>query len=388
MPIAGLGSTPGALPPSDAPAPPKKPQTSAKTPGASFLDLLLAADQDQNGLTKGELAGVMAKLKALASDHQENDVAEKSVLSALSAAQSSNKDVPVTYEVTSQGLSLHVAEPSAIEEVFLFAGQKPGALKDGVMKKGDAVVTLGTDPGDFYCEHMFFSAQLAASLPGASVLTNKLGEKLVGFLHLPSDAYTAGELTVPSQAERHQATRQVVGAALRGYYEAAKANDPVRILVTGYDTFGWVKNNPTGDFVTHGENLDAAMKIAFGAALIQVGATETHGPLETHHYTVKDGKKSRQVVVSAIRFPVADPAIDPSAPGSIFHVVADAKPHAVLSMGVAGNGPYMAEFRADSGGLKRFGDHAAHEDGAPDQVRLRDNYALGRAIAAGAKKLA
>lgn len=392
MPISdSLPPLGGFTPPSPAslPVPVPLPTPAKKAPGASFLNTLLAADLDKNGLSKGEIAAAIQKLKLLAQDKKENDGAETSLLSALTAANKSKHAIPVEYEVTDQGLTLHLAQPSSADAVFVFAGTKPGTLEKGVMTKGEVKVELGTDPGDFYCEHMFFSAQIAAALPGATVCTNKAGEKLVGFLHLPSDAHTSGELAVESQDARHEKTRQVVGAALRGYYEAARAasgSGPVRLLLTGYDTFGWVKNNPTGDFVTHPENLDAAMKLAFGPALLSVAEGETHGALSERRYTVQQGKHPREIVLSAIRFPVADPAINPQDPGSIFGIMKAVGPHAVLSMGVAGDGPYRAEFRADSGGLDRK-EGAAHVDGEGDRVRLRNNYALGRAIEAGAKLL-
>lgn len=377
----------GFTPPTPGPLPGAAPTPVKKAPGASFLNTLLAADLDKNGLSKGEIAAAIQKLKLLAQDKKENDAAESSLLGALSAAKQSKSKIPVTYEVSGQGLTLHVAQPTSAEAVFVFAGTKPGALDQGVMSKGEVKVELGTDPGDFYCEHMFFSAQIAASLPGSTVCTNKAGEKLVGFLHLPSDAHTSGELPVESQDARHEKTRQVVGAALRGYYEAARGQSgggPVRLLLTGYDTFGWVKNNPTGDFVTHPENLDATMKLAFGSALLSVSEGQSQGALLERRYTVQQGKHPREIVLSAIRFDVADPAIDPKASGSIFGIMKAVGPHAVLSMGVAGEGPYRAEFRADSGGLDRK-QGAAHVEGEGDAVRLRDNYALGRAIEAGAK---
>lgn len=391
MPISeGPPTLGGFTPPTPAPLPALTTPTPAKkAPGASFLNTLLAADLDKNGLSKGEIAAAIQKLQLLAKDKKENDAAESSLLGALSAAKQSKSKIPVAYEVSEKGLTLHVAQPTSADAVFVFAGTKPGALDKGVMDKGEVKVELGTDPGDFYCEHMFFSAQIAASLPGSAVCTNKAGEKLVGFLHLPSDAHTSGELPVESQDARHEKTRQVVGAALRGYYEAARSSSgsgPVRLLLTGYDTFGWVKNNPTGDFVTHPENLDAAMKLAFGSALLSVAEGPPQGPLSERRYTVQQGKHTREIVLSALRFAVADPAIDPKDPGSIFGIMKAVGPHAVLSMGVAGDGPYRAEFRADSGGLDRK-QGAAHVDGEGDAVRLRDNYALGRAIEAGAKLL-
>ena len=82
------------------------------------------------------------------------------------------------------------------------------------------------------------------------VLKNAAGERLVGFLHVPRDAATDVAAPVTDQATRHAGTREVIGAALRGYVDEAHraGTEPTRILLTGYGTWGGVLNNPTGDF--------------------------------------------------------------------------------------------------------------------------------------------
>src|SRR4051812_11251638 len=64
---------------------------------------------------------------------------------------------------------------------------KNGGLPDVLLSSANATVVHGKDPGNFYCEHMFFVAQREANQPGSCVLTNSCGEKLVGFLHIPMD---------------------------------------------------------------------------------------------------------------------------------------------------------------------------------------------------------
>src|SRR5207302_760006 len=77
----------------------------------------------------------------------------------------------------------------------------------------------GTDPGDFYCEHVYYVSQAQAAARGSSVLRNAAGERLVGFLHVPEDRFTAGLGGAYTEAARQRGTREVVGAALRGYTE-------------------------------------------------------------------------------------------------------------------------------------------------------------------------
>ena len=44
-----------------------------------------------------------------------------------------------------------------------------------MLETKNATVVHGDDPGDFYCEHAFFSGQQAAAAPGSAVATNGSG---------------------------------------------------------------------------------------------------------------------------------------------------------------------------------------------------------------------
>ncbi|MEW5854199.1 MAG: hypothetical protein AB2A00_35825 [Myxococcota bacterium] len=272
-----------------------------------------------------------------------------------------------------------------------------GGLPDVVLSTPNATVHHGTDPGDFYCEHMFFTTQQEASKRGSSVATNAHGEKLVGFLHIPRDEHTSVDGSAYTQAERHQGTREVVGAAIRGYYLDASAKDrsgPVRLMLNGYATFMDVRNNPTGDFVSHRENIDAAMKQAFGKDLVtSEGAPYTNKQLKQNpdaqvwQYMVRDPQthKVRSVLVHTQRFDVADPTINGQKGKSVQSSMDAFKPHAVLSMGVA-SGQYLAEFHADNGSLRLGeGRDRAHDDAVSATVSMPDNYSLARAIHRGSQ---
>lgn len=258
-------------------------------------------------------------------------------------------------------------------------------------------VTHGSDPGDFYCEHAFFTSTHAALEAGSSILRNQSGEVMTGFLHVPSDSFTYDASLTPVQSERHADRQQIVGAAIRGFYEEARGqiDGDFRMLVTGYLQWGGVVNNPTGDFTGHTENIDAAMRAAFGADLLSSTgkavqtATDAGGMSRTQlSYQVQDAKAPggvRTVLIDAAQLPVSDHAINGGA-SSLQRLIEHGKPHAVLSMGVAGgSSAYQAEFHADDGGLRvDVGTgQAQHDDSKSPDRSHPDNYSLARAIHRG-----
>lgn len=315
----------------------------------------------------------------------------------LTRARHGNPSADATADVTIRKPDTSSSTPAtggaAWEGVVPSGPERNGGLPDVVFASPHAKVVHGTDPGDFYCEHMFFMTQKQAHKSSSSVACNRHGEKLVGFLHIPWDAFTDGTQDVCSQAERHRGTREVVASALRGFFQDvadAHRNGAVRIMLNGYDTFQTVRNNPTGDFVTHRENLDAAMKLAFGTALITPeGQPHTTKDLakdsasSTWHYVVREpvSGKERSVLIHTQRFAVADETINGTPGRSVQSAMTHFKPHAVLSMGVASD-CYMAEFHADSGGMK-LGRKPAHQDGTEPVESLPDNRSLARAILRG-----
>ncbi len=272
------------------------------------------------------------------------------------------------------------------------AGTQHGGLPDVLLTtRGGVPVNHGTDPGDYYCEHMFFSAQASSLRSGSSVASNREGEKLVGFLHLPRDGWSEGAGGAYTQEQRHAGTREVIGAAVRGYYDAAAAQvheGPIRMLMTGYGPFSSMTNNPTGDFVTHRENLDAAMRNAFGDNLVSNEGRRVSGDGDdaTYQYQVRDPStgRERSVVIDAVRMPVSDEAIDGSSPRSVQQTMERFRPHAVISMGVnPGGSTFLAEHHADDGGLRNEGGRQIHDDASTPRNNLGDNYSLPRAINGG-----
>ncbi len=295
----------------------------------------------------------------------------------------------------------------------------PASAQGGRMDVGGAQVAESSEAGGYYCEHTLFSTLEASSKPGSSVVQGQDGA-LAGFLHVPDDEATYSRDPVADQAQRHEQTRRVVGAALRGYFDQISLQggvadgDPFRILVTGYGSFmDEIRNNPTGDFVAHEENLTAAMQQAFGAALVggpeQVNVQQTDRFLErarqgggaevqeyytaTWRYRVEEPATLgvRDVLVTALRLPVTDQAIDPASPGSVQDAMAEFGPQAVLSMGVVpdrdfSEHTYRAETRADDQNLATDQERRRHEPGqAPTAERA--SRGLASAIRSGSASL-
>lgn len=258
-----------------------------------------------------------------------------------------------------------------------------------------AKVEHGADPGNFYCEHAFFTLQRFAAEVG--ITKNAHGEPLCGFLHVPSDAQCgAAPSAAIDVATRYAAHRQVVGAAIQGWFQAAKAtaHDPITILITGYGPFQSITNNPAGGFVSHRENLDAAMEAAFGTSLLgrkgkRLPDRMGGSPADTMalRYRVNDGGRVREIVVVAERLKVADVALDNGDPGSLVGALKAVKPHAALALGVHGGSTFLAEHHADDGGLVIDAQgKARHDDNKQPTQAFLDNYALARAIHAGGQR--
>jgi pyrrolidone-carboxylate peptidase len=276
-------------------------------------------------------------------------------------------------------------------------GQERGGLPDTLLASPHARVVHGDDPGDFYCEHAFFTAQQTAAT-STSTAYNAQGESLVGFLHVPRDAATGTAAPVDDQAARHQGTREVVGAALRSYVDDARATadrlggaqSPVRVLLTGYEQWGSVQNNPTGDFVAHADNVDAAMGHAFGPHLVTPKGTRVGGDEHSDvlRYEVREPAtgRRREVLIEARRLPVTDDAINGS-PRSLQAAIGRFAPHGVISMGVHGGSDHIAEHHADDGGINVVDGRQVHDDAMGPRTNLAPNFALPRAIFRGSQPL-
>lgn len=287
-------------------------------------------------------------------------------------------------------------KPSAPAEPTPNPTGRPPDVPETLMRTENATVVNGDteSAGDYYCEHALFVGLREANREGSSVVRNEHGEPLVGFLHVPSDPHTDTTGDTYPQEERHRGTREVIGAAIRGYVDQAAARvntGPVKILITGYETFGWVRNNPTGEFVSRRENIDAAMAHAFGDNLmtpygdIVAGGDGTAGS-RVLSYVVRIGD-DRYVEVRTESLPVDDTAINPGERDSLIGALESFRPHAVISMGVAGMPPFRAEYHADSGGLLLSDDgtvrHGYTGNNSGAVSAQPHNFSLARAIYAG-----
>lgn len=261
----------------------------------------------------------------------------------------------------------------------------PDTLLQKTTEAGTPVrVQHGDDPGDFYCEHAFYLGQKTANEPGSAVVKNAQGERLVGFLHVPPDSHTNSEpLASIDPAQRHDGMREVVGSAMKGYFDEAapRVAGDVRMLVTGYERFGSVRNNPTGDFVSNADNITEGLRRSFGDRLLSDQPELVDGALR---YRVRDeAGAERRLLVQPKSMPVDDTAIS-GRDNSLQSAIRDFGPHAVLSMGVAYGTSFRAEFHADDGGLTQAaGGEPVHNDRQDPAINLPDNYSLARAIQRG-----
>lgn len=306
------------------------------------------------------------------------------------------------------------ASPNLADQV---AGPAPSS-DTATMDVAGAEVATSEEAGGYYCEHTLFSTLEESQQAGSSVVTGESG-KLDGFLHLPDDPETYSRQEVADQAKRHESTRKVVGAAFRGYFDQISLRggvadgEPFRILITGYGSFmDAIQNNPTGDFVAHVENITAAMRMAFGDALVsdqpeQVNVAQTDRFLEraksggganvqeyynaTWKYQVHEPATldTRDVLITCLRLPVTDQAIDPKSPGSVQDAMREFGPEAVLSMGVVPDNDfsehtYRAETRADDQNLATGANQNRMHDDSHAQTTEFASMGLRNAIRDGA----
>ncbi len=261
---------------------------------------------------------------------------------------------------------------------------------------------LQGDLQDYYCEHMAYSVQREAEYaPDCSILRNASNEPLCGFIHVPRDQYSSSEKTQKSAqllAQRHRETSEVVASAMRGYYEDARAalpaDEPMRILLTGYDRFSGARDNQTGEFAENAQIVGRALSSAFTLA------DETKISVQTIRSAPPTIKLSAQIVdptsgepkgieVVGVNFPVNDAAIS-GKQGSVQSLIRDQKPHAVISMGSStptiAQGKhriYQLSSRCDDARLSRDGTGAQQRALDAAKVSLPENRSLARAIYRG-----
>jgi hypothetical protein len=230
---------------------------------------------------------------------------------------------------------------------------------DPLAHHGDVVVDASTDAGGFYCEHCFYVAHVVAR-----------PDTVVGFLHVPPQRSDA------TQQRRHRHTRLVVAAALRGLLNELAGD--VDVLLTGFEPWGEVTRNPSGDFVGHVGNLDAAMSVVGAPGRGRLRRTNDDG------WTARDYRvDGRRVSLWPHVLPVDDGAID-GGHRSVQAGIAACRPHVVLSLGVhRRTDRHRVEHIASDRHLRRSASGFAHDVSAPAGHTLPANDALARAIVSG-----
>ncbi len=242
-------------------------------------------------------------------------------------------------------------------------------------------VLHGKSVGSYYCAHVFYQSQLLAAAPRSSIVRNDEDEPLVGFLHVPGDAYSNQTRPFYVPAERFAELRQVVGAALRGYLTTAaemSQDGPLRLVLAGFGEWTDAPSNPAGELVKHRENIDAAMQHAFAGELeTPAGSARALGAGEVLTYRVRLQGVSRVVEILTQELPVTDAALDPKSPSSLAAAMQAHAPHVVLAMGYTGR-EYRAEWRASDEGFDAAG--FRHDYDFAKTRTLPDNFSLARAL--------
>lgn len=263
-------------------------------------------------------------------------------------------------------------------DTFAANGGKPPQYRDGqaigTTGNGQQVVAGSRDMGNFYCEHALFSSNEFANQPNSSIKRDGNGDAMVTFIHHP------GLQDQENSPDRQKGAQEVIGATMRGYVDAAKGqvpgNEPIKVLVTGYGAFQGVNNNPTQDYVTHPQNLDASMSQGFGQQLVrnQDGTPKRESlpqvdgqPVYRYQLQNQDGT-TRNVDVALALLPVSDEAIN-GGPQSVQRLEQDFRPNAVINNGVNPNGSaWQMETHSDDGGMRRTG-VMSYDDGNSTRVR-------------------
>jgi hypothetical protein len=249
---------------------------------------------------------------------------------------------------------------------------------------GESKVTFekGSRPIASYCAAIQSAAETAAEKVG-TVKTDEAGDKLVGFLHIPMDQFTlkdksvaqfidrcrqnianlaepekenlskaitsfALDMGIPISVDlgklksydRHRENREVIGNAIKGYFEEARqgsSDREITIFLGGFTgKFGEgsarVVDNPSGDFIEGDKNTILAIQEAFGdSASFQKKSPDGSLSFEI----VSDSHEVTILKIKTKGFTTNPETLDPNSDHSVFKAISDCKPNAILLTGVS-----------------------------------------------------
>jgi pyrrolidone-carboxylate peptidase len=194
------------------------------------------------------------------------------------------------------------------------------------MTPGGIPIRESRQAGGYFCEHALFAAlHWEKATPGIIGLT-PAAEPLIGFLHVP-EAHDE-----PDSPNRHLDTVWIL-ARILSKLTAYLDKDRITFLLTGYDAFGHITNNPTGHLVQSSASLEQLCHALTGTwmpgSVIQTdGGMIIEGKL--HH--AKDRRSELRLVTHEL--PVAAEAVN-GGRGSIQSHLAKERPDAAILMGIA-----------------------------------------------------
>jgi hypothetical protein len=240
-------------------------------------------------------------------------------------------------------------------------------------------VRTSTWAGDYYCGHTHFLVQRHAHHEHSNVLRDRQGHPLAGFLHVPADARARG--VEEGGDDRHVVTRAILSRMLIGLLDEVRARPTperaVRVLLTGFEAFRGIVDNPTGAFASSVPELSRLLdEVVPGASLERV----TRGPSRVQVMA------DFVVDVLGVSLPVSDEAYGDTR-AMLPWALRVFQPHIVIGMGVHGGNYYRVELEPNDAAFVVDSAGARHEDGRAIHERLPTNRSLVRAFLAGHKRL-
>ncbi len=239
---------------------------------------------------------------------------------------------------------------------------------------------ISNDAGGFYCEHLWLTLLRWAETPACTVGRNDHGEPLCGFLHVPADdatcqgpaiGYTRGQSRSDLQALLTQVLAQWLPHCRRAH---------VRVLVTGYDNWGEIIDNPTAAFARDPLLAQGALVRALGRPLRVTAENAFYSGFYQRQYASLGRHALSCVTLRGQVFAVDDRTLG-QGPASLARALHKFHPHIVLSLGVACSRPhYCCELHATDRGLDATG--TQHIAQAAGTGLIRTNAALARALVA------
>ncbi len=113
-------------------------------------------------------------------------------------------------------------------------------------------LSLSQNAGGYYCEHLLYVLREYAEQPDSGVLRSHKGHPFQTFLHIPLDNF-AHLPDLSTQLKAFDQLQKTIEDVLEQYTSqidmSTFCEEEIRVLLTGYGSFGQVTENPAESFV-------------------------------------------------------------------------------------------------------------------------------------------